>query len=159
MFPKQNNIYINTSFIFGYIRLQVYQKMPSMTHSESVFNNSLVYPCMKATVFLLRNSLMAPHFFPGEEQLMAMTTQLTKMGTKVDHRKKYNADGVVRLIGLFDLEVLVIETSGCFKNQNERKIAFDNSKGMFTLLSMLKTVAGQFDYASVEQFKKHCAHH
>ncbi|KAI9359387.1 hypothetical protein BD770DRAFT_409638 [Pilaira anomala] len=36
----------------------------------------------------------------------------------------------------------------------QAKIAFDNSKGMFALLAMLKTVAVQYSYASVEEFRK-----
>jgi hypothetical protein len=45
----------------------------------------------------------------------------------VDYRKVYNANGVIRFNSLLDLEVLLLETSGFFKNKDEQKISFDNS--------------------------------
>ncbi|KAI8369681.1 hypothetical protein BD560DRAFT_329950 [Blakeslea trispora] len=126
-----------------------------MTYSESVFNVSLLFPCLAATTtFLQHNSDCDPCFTPGEEQLNAMTQQLIITGLKVDNREKYNADGIIRLRELYDLEILLLETSGCFQNKDERKISFDNAKGMLALLAMMKTVADKFSYASVALFQK-----
>jgi hypothetical protein len=47
-----------------------------------------------------------------------------------------------------------LETAGSFQNKDERKISFDNIKGMFALLGMMKTVADQYSYASIESFQK-----
>lgn len=118
-----------------------------MTYAESVFNHRLLYPCIEATVTFLKNTSEL-------EPLRAMTEQLVIIGSKVDNGKKYNADGIIRLRGLFDLEILLLETAGCFLNKDERKISFDNVKGVFALLAMIKTVADRFSYASVELFKK-----
>jgi hypothetical protein len=40
--------------------------------------------------------------------------------------------------------VLLLETAGSFQNKDERKISFDNIKGMFALLGMMKTVADRY---------------
>lgn len=53
-----------------------------------------------------------------------------------------------------DLEVLILETASDFSHGNYPKTAFDNSKDMFALLSMLKTIADQYKHASVEEFSK-----
>lgn len=126
-----------------------------MTYSEAVFNHSLAHPCLPATAtFLQEATPLGPYFTPGEEPLQAMIEQLTIMDSKVDKRKTYNADGVIRLHELYDLEILLLETAGSFQSKDERKISFDNIKGMFALFAMMKTVADRFDYASVELFKK-----
>ncbi|KAI8058827.1 hypothetical protein BDF21DRAFT_440876 [Thamnidium elegans] len=80
---------------------------------------------------------MPPNLNPDEEPLRAMTEQLIIIGSK-----------------LYDLEILLLETSGCFQNKDERKISFDDIKGMFALLAMSKTIADRFSYASVELFQK-----
>ncbi|KAF1797067.1 hypothetical protein FB192DRAFT_1402009 [Mucor lusitanicus] len=83
-----------------------------------------------------------------------MTIQLKKMGQKMDKRKIYKADGIIRLAAYKDLEVLVLETAGAFGVDENEKSTFDNSKGMFALLAMLKTIADQYKHASIEEFGK-----
>lgn len=123
---------------------------PSMAHSEATFNNSLLFPCLLATIYLLRKkTVLGPVFVPGEEPLQAMSRVLDKK----DGRKTYHADAIFRLENLSGLEVLLLETAGPFHVCNERKIAFDNTKGMFALLAMMKTVADTFSFASVNTFK------
>jgi hypothetical protein len=56
-----------------------------------------------------------------------MSEQLSKQGI-FDHRRKYNADGAIRLSDLGNLKVVVVEISGKFKNCLERKISFDNAE-------------------------------
>lgn len=70
-----------------------------------------------------------------------MTAQLKKMGQKTDKRNIYKADSIIRLETYTDLEVLILETAGAFVHDDYAKTGFDNSKGMFALLSMLKTIA------------------
>ena len=53
-----------------------------------------------------------------------------------------------------DLEVLILETAGAFGHEDHAKTTFDNSKGMFALLAMLKTIADRYKHASVEGFSK-----
>lgn len=82
---------------------------------------------------LLKNSSSSPYFIPGEEELKAMTTQLSKMGKK-KQSNYYKADEVVRLHEQDVLEVLLVETAGLFSS-------FDNSKSMFAFLAMQKKIA------------------
>jgi hypothetical protein len=114
-----------------------------------------MHPCFQATATFLKNrSLFNPFFIPGEEPLNAMNDQLKIINAKIDKRKVYLADGVIRLNDLYDLEVLLLETSSSFQNKDERKISFDNVKGMFALLAMMNSAAEKFNNASVELFKK-----
>jgi hypothetical protein len=137
------------------VMLNVNKKLPPMAYSEAVFNLNLLHPCLSAIATFLQNtSKLEPYFTPGEEPLQAMTEQLITIGANADNRKIYKADGVIRLHELFDLEILLLETSDCFQNKDERKISFDNVKGMFALLAMIKTVADRFSYASAESFQK-----
>ncbi|KAI7903809.1 uncharacterized protein BX663DRAFT_530525 [Cokeromyces recurvatus] len=131
-----------------------YMKRPSLSHSEIVYNTNMVFPCLQAIATMMKKSEYMPYFVPGEEELVAMTVQLKEMGYKEDKRKIYRADGVLRLAKFSDLEVLVLETAGAFGYNDKAKIAFDNSKGMFALLAMLKTVADTFKYASADEFRK-----
>ncbi|KAG1034125.1 hypothetical protein G6F43_013459 [Rhizopus delemar] len=115
----------------------------------------MLHPCLEATIDLLYNaSHSEPYYVPGEEPLEAMIQQLALVGSKVDRRKGYNADGVVRLRACYDVEVLLLETAGHFQSNDTRKICFDNSKGMFALLAMLKNIADRFSRASPEAFQK-----
>ena len=155
MFVKQFlTSQINTHRQF--IRLIINKKLPSMTFSESVFNNSLLFPYISATASFLQYdpTQLTPFFVPGEESLQATSEQLMIGSKKYDNRKTYHADGIIRLHDLYDLEVLLLETSVCFENKDEKKISFDNVKGMFALLAMIKFVADRFSYAFVELFQK-----
>lgn len=105
-----------------------------MSHSEATFNNSILFPCLLATIYLLRKkTVLGPVFVPGEEPLQAMSRVLDKK----DGRKTYHADAIFRLENLSGLEVLLLETAESFNVANERKIAFDNTKGMFALLALM----------------------
>lgn len=65
----------------------------------------------------------------------------------------YLADGVIRLYGLKGIEVLLLETSGCFSNKDRSKIGFDHHKDLFGAFVMLKSIADEFSLASVNAFK------
>ncbi|GAA5804700.1 hypothetical protein HPULCUR_010203 [Helicostylum pulchrum] len=115
----------------------------------------MIHPCLLATsVYLSKACACGSYFTPGEEPSNAMHEQLVKLKSKVDHRKAYNADGVIRFNSFLDFEILLLETSDHFKNTDERKISFDNNKGLYALLAMIKTVADKFDFASADLFKK-----
>ncbi|KAI7893761.1 uncharacterized protein EV154DRAFT_416394, partial [Mucor mucedo] len=136
------------------IMAKVYKKRPSISRSESVYNVNMIYPCLESMLTMMEGNEHKPYFIPGEDELTAMTVQLRKMGCKVDKRRIYKADGIIRLAELEDLEVLILETAGAFNVEDHGKTAFDNSKGMFALLAMLKTIADHYKHASVEEFKK-----
>ncbi|KAG1183379.1 hypothetical protein G6F36_008492 [Rhizopus arrhizus] len=83
-----------------------------------------------------------------------MTKQLKRKGSFVNHRFIYKADGVVRLQEAHDIEICVVEVSGEYLNQETRKIYFDHHKANYGCLAMLKTIADQYKYASVDVFEQ-----
>ncbi|KAI7876468.1 uncharacterized protein EV154DRAFT_540307 [Mucor mucedo] len=105
--------------------------------------------CINDICKIMYGNRHKPYFIPGEDELTAMTVQLRKMGFKVDKRRIYKADGIIRLAELEDLEVLILETAGAFNVEDHGKTAFDNSKGIFALLAMLKTIADHYKHASL----------
>lgn len=127
-------------------------KKSSITHSEAVYNDRFVFGLTGVLLDEFDNHEMSPFFVPGEEELVAMTTRIKKLKLKVDYRMIYKADGVV--CSENDLDLVLLETAGAFKKNDPSKIAFDNSKGMFALLAMLKTIADKYTFASRGSFKK-----
>ncbi|ORE10438.1 hypothetical protein BCV72DRAFT_332926 [Rhizopus microsporus var. microsporus] len=80
-------------------------KLPSMTHSKATFNYKVLHPCFEATVNLLCHTFHPrPYYVPDEEPLEAMIQQLVPIGSKIDRRKVYNADGIIRLREFYDIE-------------------------------------------------------
>lgn len=79
---------------------------------------------------------------------------ILKILSWADHRKSHLTDAIIRLNKLCGLEVFLLETAGFFNHKDQRKISFDNVKGMFALLATVKSVADTFSFASVESFKK-----
>lgn len=132
-------------------RLVIQQKKPSITYSEAAYNDCFVLGLVNVLLDEFDNHEMSPFFLPGEEELITKTTQIKTLKTKVDHRKVYKADGIVH--DKNDLELLFLETAGAFKKNDVRKAVFDNGKGMFALLVMLKTLADNYAFASCESFK------
>ncbi|CAO3625395.1 unnamed protein product [Cunninghamella blakesleeana] len=90
----------------------------------------------------------------GEVQLASVTTQLESIGTKHDERYRHNADGVSRINGLMDVELLLLETSGSFSKDDNTKFSFDFHKAMFGLLPIIKTIADKYEYASLASIQK-----
>ncbi|KAI7888254.1 uncharacterized protein EV154DRAFT_518432 [Mucor mucedo] len=81
-----------------------------------------------------------------------MKTQLKSTRKSEDQRKIYKADDVVRTTGT--LEILLLETAGPFNHIDLPKPSFDNSKGMFGLLFMLKTLADKYHNCSKTVFRE-----
>lgn len=88
----------------------------------------------------------------GQPILESMTTQLKATGAYIDDKNQYKSDDIVKLFGIKDLEILVLETSSKFSNHDKSKINFDHHKGMFGSLAMLKCVTDAFPFGSVETF-------
>ncbi|KAG0178033.1 hypothetical protein DFQ28_004582 [Apophysomyces sp. BC1034] len=70
-----------------------------------------------------------------------------------DDRYQYKADGVLRLFGRKQLEILLLEASNEFGCHDKGKICFD-LKATFGGVAMLKTIADYYPYASVAEFGK-----
>ncbi|KAG1141016.1 hypothetical protein G6F37_005338 [Rhizopus arrhizus] len=93
-------------------------------------------------------------FVKGQPILESMTKQLKALGHFVDDKSQYKSDGLVKLFGLKEIELVLVEVSGCFNNKDKVKLNFDHHKGMFGALAMIKSIADQYEYASVDQFEK-----
>ncbi|KAI8636295.1 hypothetical protein BD408DRAFT_461134 [Parasitella parasitica] len=52
-----------------------------------------------------------------------------------------------------DFQVLILETTGTVGHEDHAMTAFDNSKDMFALLSMLKTTADKYKHEDFEKLK------
>lgn len=72
----------------------------------------------------------------------------------MDEKSCYKTDGLIKVFGFKKLELLVLETSGPYENTDRVKLKFDHHKGMFGMLAMLKTIADEYHFASVENFSK-----
>lgn len=81
-----------------------------------------------------------------------MSTLLDSVGLYRDDAGQYKADGIMTLNEIHRLELLLLETSSHFGCTDRSKISFDHHKRLFGVLSMLKTIADTFYFASIEQF-------
>jgi hypothetical protein len=121
--------------------------------SESVFNHLLVYRFMDAVALSIQNKHdCESDFVPDEAYLSAIKKQLKDIGNYKDDRFQYKADGIIKIIGIRSLEILLIETSGSYANNDKTKINFDHHKGTFGALAMLKSIADERSYAQIDVF-------
>lgn len=132
----------------------LYKTKQNIKEFESIFNDLYIYPYLKITADALfeTKEKSQSEFTVGEIPLKAMSTQLDSAGLYRDDAGQYNADGVITLYGIHCLEILLLETSSHFGCTDRSKISFDHHKGLFGALSMLKTIADTFYFASIEQF-------
>lgn len=79
---------------------------------------------------------------------------MTQIGDAADESNLYKADGLVKLHGINELEMLLLETSSHFGSTNKSKNCFDHHKGLFGVLSMLKVIADESNLALTETFSK-----
>ncbi|KAI8091742.1 hypothetical protein BDF21DRAFT_449119 [Thamnidium elegans] len=123
---------------------------------ETEFNGLFLFPFLNAVAAAVAAELGAAKtdFCYGEVCLEAMSTQLKALNMMVDGRNKYNADGLIRMYGYKKLEILLLETSSYFGCSDKPKSKFDHHKGLFGSLAMMKTVADEYQYASITTFKK-----
>ncbi|KAI9267073.1 hypothetical protein EDC94DRAFT_657454 [Helicostylum pulchrum] len=105
-----------------------------------------------SVISMMKKNVRVPYFIPGEDELESMTIQLECMGQR---SKESSVIVQTRLRDHMDLEVLILETAGAFDHDDNSKTSFGNSKGMFALLAILKTMADQYNLASVEEFSYH----
>lgn len=84
-----------------------------------------------------------------------MSRQLKTFNLSVDDKSQYKPDGSIKLFGFKELELLLLETSGCLINKDKNKTNnFDHHKGVFGTLAMLKCIADDYAFASIKYFAK-----
>lgn len=108
----------------------------------------MIFPFLKAVAEALPSSCKA-EFEVGETPLIAMEKQL-----KDEDDALYHADGILKLYGLKELEILLLETSSFFGCNSGVKKSFDHHKGLFGALAMLKTIADTFYFGSLDTLSK-----
>ncbi|KAG1449113.1 hypothetical protein G6F46_001409 [Rhizopus delemar] len=133
---------------------KAYSSHQDIGSSEAVFNQLFVYPYLEAVARSVKDHKCKADFIHGEVYLDSMTKQLKSLGCYINDKFQYKADGLIKLYGIKKLEILLLETSGPLNNADKVKINFDHHKGTFGSLALLKCIADEFSFASVEKFKK-----
>lgn len=72
----------------------------------------------------------------------------------MESKSQYKSDGLIKLFNMKNLELLLSEAPGCFDNKDKLKLNFDHHKSVFGALTMLKCIADDYRYASIDQFTK-----
>lgn len=119
-----------------------------------MFNSLFIYPFVKAVADVIttdiENSLA--DFRPGEVRSKPISKQLKKSGILKDDKYNYLADGIIKLHGLKEIEILLIDTLWHLRCTGKSKHSFDHHKGIFGSLSMLKNIADVFSFAKLDTF-------
>ncbi|KAG1165664.1 hypothetical protein G6F36_013251 [Rhizopus arrhizus] len=122
--------------------------------TEDAFNQLFVWPYLDVVSKSFTIEGINSDFVQGQPCLESMIRQLKAVNLYVDDKNQYKADGLIKLFGLNDLELLLLETSGCFNNKDKKKLQFDHYKGVYGTLAMLKCIVDDYPYASLESFAK-----
>lgn len=122
--------------------------------SEDGFNQLFVWPFLD----LIGNNINVEdcqgYFMQGEPFLESMSRQLPATGISVDEKSQYKSDGLIKLFGLKKQELVLLETSGHFRNTDSTKIKLDHHKRVYGILAMFKCIADDYSFASVGKFCK-----
>lgn len=123
---------------------------------ETTFNSLFVFPFLQAVATLVAEgkTWCKAGFRTGKAPLGAINKQLKNLELYKEDNHIYLADGIIKLCGLKNLEILLLETSGCLGSTDRPKIAFDHHKGLFGVLAMLKNIADVFSFANMDTFTK-----
>lgn len=144
---SRNLLYISLTDLLCNSAGNLYSGVVDPSHSETSWNQAVLWPVMIAcTRYIRREDQANMTFVPGEEELYAMTT-----AGPAESGAPYYADGVMRMTQKNNIEICLLETSRAQKKASNSKISFDHHKGMFALLSMLKRVATTYNLATYKQ--------
>ncbi|KAG1167128.1 hypothetical protein G6F47_011510 [Rhizopus delemar] len=119
---------------------------------EDGFSQLFIWPYLGIIAKSITISNCNSEFESGQPLLQSMTQQLKANGIHSHEKSCYKTDGLIKLFGIKQLELLLLETSGHFRNTDSVKLNFDHHKGMFGLLAMLKCIADEFHFANIEKF-------
>ncbi|CAO3679486.1 unnamed protein product [Rhizopus stolonifer] len=122
--------------------------------NEDAFNQLFIWPYLHLIGKSINSHDCKGYFVQGQSLLESMSNQLKAAGVSVDEKSQYKTDGMIKLFGLKNLELLLLETSGHFSNRDNVKIKLDHHKGIYGILAMLKCIADKFTFASVEKFSR-----
>ncbi|KAI7874027.1 hypothetical protein K492DRAFT_45782 [Lichtheimia hyalospora FSU 10163] len=111
----------------------IYMTEANLGHSETILNALVAWPSLQCTLNAVCGETRGLTFFPGEEQLLSMTTQLKANDAGHDDRSYYKADAILRCLNKktgSNMELLLLETSNAYNNASTKKINFDFHKGI-----------------------------
>ncbi|KAG0938477.1 hypothetical protein G6F57_006685 [Rhizopus arrhizus] len=121
---------------------------------EDAFNQLFTWPYLHLIGKSINSHDCKGYFVQGQPFLESMSHQLKATGVSVNEKSQYKTDGMIKLFGLKNLELLSLETSGHFSNSDNVKIKLDHHKGIYGILAMLKCIADKYSFASVEKFSR-----
>ncbi|CEI92208.1 hypothetical protein RMCBS344292_06475 [Rhizopus microsporus] len=116
----------------------------------------MLHPCLEATVDLLYHaSYPEPYYAPGEESIEAMIQQLVLINSKIERRKVYNANGIIRLCDFMILKFSCWRRQAVSRTRTREKSAPITAEACSPPpLAMLKSVGNRFSRVSPETFQK-----
>lgn len=151
MIPCTQINHIYQAFIYS---IKGYEAPYDYDSNEDAFNQAFIWPYLDLIGKTLNSNNCKGYFVQGQPCLVSMSRQLKATSAIVDKTLQYKSDGLIKLFGLKNLELLLLETSGHFSNTDKVKIKLDHHKGMYSILTMLKCIADDFPFASVEVFSR-----
>ncbi|KAI7905809.1 uncharacterized protein BX663DRAFT_500982 [Cokeromyces recurvatus] len=133
---------------------KMYTSPVKYNSNEDAFNQLYTWPYLGLIGRSVNTDECKGYFIQGQPVLQSMSRQLKEVGIFADKRSQYKSDGLVKLLNLKDLELLLLETSGHFENNDKVKISLDHHKGVYGILAMLKCIADEYSFASVAKFSQ-----
>lgn len=103
-----------------YYRNKAYTCHIDYNSTEDAFNQLYVWPYLDVVSKSFTIEGINSDFVQGQPCLESMIRQLKAVNLYVDDKNQYKADGLIKLFGLNDLELLLLETSGCFNNKDKK---------------------------------------
>ncbi|RCH84471.1 hypothetical protein CU098_006160, partial [Rhizopus stolonifer] len=103
--------------------------------NEDVFNQLYTWSYLDLIGSSINTDECKRYFIQGQPVLQSMGRQLKETCVLVDDKSQYKSDGLMKLFNLKDLELLLLETSGHFKNSD-------------------KYIADEYSFASVAKFSQ-----
>lgn len=115
--------------------LHMFSNVDTMKASETGFNHQAIWPLFSAIATCIDDA----EFIVGETPLKAIHGNESFAGSTC-----YKADGVVALKD--DFELLLLETSGSYGNDDKPRHGFDHVKGVFGARMMLRSIIMKYYY-------------
>lgn len=107
---------------------------------ETAYNYRIIWPCIDDAFDAFSNDSRFT-FLPGELNLKAFQ----------DLEAGYKADGVGFYGGQ---EILLLETSGPYGNDDLPRHAYDHVKGAFGLMAMFRAIVNKYYHADIDMMNK-----
>lgn len=115
---------------------------------EATLNAATIFPAARLSIMDYDHNTDLLEFLPGEVFLQSMADKLKQVVG--ESPSTYKADGIIRLKDAHNLDLVLFETSGALSRGSKRKKTFDFYKGMFGVISMIKSLADAYNFGSLK---------